>query len=90
MNEDLTRQLIERIDILVSLNIPPYSEGKYPVKGIANDLLKLCDAENTAQDMVKKTGKTRNQIDVNLTKLRNKGLIRSVTKDKKTYYVRLK
>ena len=89
MQEQLLKQLIERMDILISLNVPPHREGASPVKGVAEEILKLCNAENTANDMVKKTGKKRNQVDVTLSKLRSQGLIKSIMKDNNVYYVRL-
>lgn len=89
MEDDLLKQIIERLDILISLNIPPFKEEEYP-KGFAIDLLKLCDGENTTHDIVKKTGKSRNQVDVTLNKLRNLNLIKSISKDNKTYHIRVK
>ena len=90
MNDNLLKQLIERMDILITLNIPPYNSEKYPIGGFAAEVLKLCDAENTAEDIVKKTGKKRNQVDVNLSKLRGMGLIKSITKNNRVFYLRIK
>ncbi|TKJ17580.1 hypothetical protein CEE44_03540 [Candidatus Woesearchaeota archaeon B3_Woes] len=90
MQEKLLKQMIERMDILINLGIPPFSPEKYPVSGLSCDILKLCNAENTVEDIIKKTGKNRNQVDVNLSKLRRLGLIKSITKDGKIYYLRIK
>ncbi len=89
MQEKLLKQMIERMDILISLSIPPFNPGKYPVSGLGSDILKLCDGEHAIGDIVKKIGKKRSQIDVILTKLRKLSLLRSVIKDGKTYYIRM-
>ena len=41
MQEKLLHQIIERLDILISLSVPSYNSDKYPVSGLANDILKL-------------------------------------------------
>ena len=87
MNE---KTIVERLDVLISLMIPSFDSSKYEERGVQLDVLELCNFENTVEDMVKKLKKTRNRIDVNLSKLRSKGLIRSVPKNDKTVYVRIR
>jgi hypothetical protein len=41
-------------------------------------ILKFCDKKHTIDDIVKETGKTENNVKVALSRLRSKGLIRSV------------
>jgi hypothetical protein len=83
------KAIVERLDVLISLLIPRFDSSKYQERGVQLDVPRLCDYENTADDMVRQLKKTRNRIDVNLSKLRAKGLIRSVTKNGQTVYVRL-
>ena len=90
MDETLLKQLIERMDILIGLSIPKYDKASSPFGGFAAKVLEYCDSENTVQDIVRKTGKNRSQVDNNLSKLRNENLIKSITKDNKTYYIRLR
>lgn len=83
------KEIVERLDVLISLTIPRFIESNYQEKGVQVDILKLCDFENTSDDMARKLKKSRNRIDVNLSKLRSKGLIKSVLKNGTTVYVRL-
>lgn len=82
-------EAIERLDILIALMIPKFDENKYPVKGLGIEILKLADAENTVEDIMKKLKKTRPVIDNTISKLRSMGLIKSISKNNKTYYIRL-
>jgi hypothetical protein len=84
-----TPEVIERLDILISLLLPKYDESIYPVKGLGVEILRLADADNTVEDMVKKLKKTRPVIDNTISKLRSLGLIKSISKNNKTYYIRL-
>jgi len=83
------QEVIERLDVLISLLIPKFDESKYPLKGLAIEILKLANAENTVEDMVKKLAKNRAVIDNAISKLRSIGLIKSISKNGKTYYIRL-
>jgi predicted transcriptional regulator len=85
-----TEEIVERLDIVISLLIPPYEEAKYPIKGLALEILQLCDLQNSSTDIVKKLKKPRTAIDNNLSKLRALGLIRSVPKNSGTYHMRLR
>jgi len=82
-------EVIERLDILISLLLPKYDEIKYPIKGLGVEILRLADADNTVEDMMKKLKKTRPVIDNTISKLRSLGLIKSISKNSKTYYIRL-
>ena len=90
MKDDLIKQLIGRLDVLIKLNIQSYSEENYPYTGLSAEILKLCDYENSRDDIMRKLNKTGKGIDPVITKLRKAGLILSVMKNNKTYYVRLK
>lgn len=50
-NEDI----LERLDILISLSIPKFDEAKYPITGLGLEILKLCNGEHTLDDLVKET-----------------------------------
>jgi len=83
------QEVVERLDILISLMIPKFDENKYPLKGLGVEILKLADADNTVEDMMKKLGKGRPVIDNAISKLRSLGLVKSISKNNKTYYIRL-
>jgi predicted transcriptional regulator len=83
------QELVERLDILISLLTPKFEPSKYNIKGLGLDILKLADADNTVEDMMKKLRKKRPIIDQTLSKLRTQGLIKSISKNSKTYYIRI-
>lgn len=83
------QELVERLDILITLMLPKFEEQKYPVKGLAVDILRLADSEHTVDDMLKKLKKSRPSVDNAISKLRSLGLIKSVFKNGKTFYIRL-
>jgi hypothetical protein len=83
------QEMVERLDILISLLLPKFSESKYPIKGIGVEILRLADADHSVEEMMKKLKKSRPVIDNTISKLRSLGLIKSITKNGKTYYVRL-
>lgn len=82
--------VLEKLDVIISLMIPTFIESNYDMKGLSLQVLKLCNYENTVQDMVKKLKKSRPQIDNSLSKLRTEGYIKTIVKNNLTVYVRLK
>ena len=87
---EINKNLLEKLDTIISLMIPRFDVSHYDLKGLPLEVLKLCDYDNTVQDMIKKLKKGRGQIDNSLSKLRAKGLIKSINKNDTTVYVRLK
>ena len=69
--------------------MPRFDREKYSIKGLGLDVLELCDAEHTVENMVKILKKSRPSIDNTLSKLRPQNLIKSISKNSKTYYIRL-
>ena len=51
------QEVAERLDILISLLLPKFSEEKYPVKGLGVEIMRLADAEHTVEDIMKKLKK---------------------------------
>ena len=82
-------EVIERLDILISLSVPAFNEAKYPVTGLGLEVLRYADASHTVDDICKKIKKPRTAVDTILSRLRAKGLVKSVVKSSKTYYIRL-
>lgn len=94
MNEKQFKELIQvirslenKLDTLVT--VTKRSVPKLTVSGEEKNILKLCNKQNSIDDMISKTGKTRNNIKVTLTHLRKKGLIKSVKMKGKLVYVKL-
>jgi DNA-binding transcriptional ArsR family regulator len=66
----------DKLEILINLQktiLPKPSLGDEERK-----VLKLCDRKHTIDDIVRETGKSENNVKVTLSRLRDKGLIRSV------------
>ncbi len=81
----------EQLDIIISLMIPPFSKDKYNLReGTQMEVLKLCDLNYTSQDMTNKLKKTQKAIDMALDKLKSKNLIRTVKRNNKNIYLRVK
>ena len=90
-------QLFEKMDLIIEkLNmllqatisakpIPSDIQGETQV-----DVLKLCDLENSPEDMMKKLKKSRTAIDNALLKLRKMDAIKSHNSGNKIVYMRLK
>lgn len=83
-------KVLQRLDVIISLLIPPFEESKYSVKGLGIEILKLCDFRHSTADIIKAVKKPRQAVDNALSKLRSQGIIVSVPKDSGTYYMRLK
>ena len=84
------QDIIDRMDAILSLLLPPFDETKCNLRGLPLQVLKLCDYEHTVTDMVKVTKKSRAQVDNALSKLRKEGYIKTLTKNGLNVYVRLK
>ena len=71
--------------------IPPFSKDKYDFKdGTQMDVLELCDLNYTQQDMSDKLKKTKKAIEKAIEKLKSKNLIRTVKRNNRNVYLRLK
>jgi len=77
----LLRSIDNKLDSLITLTrlIAPKQK---PTKE-EQKILELCNRKNTVADMVKKIQKKRNAIEVTLSSLRGKGIIKSVTLNEK-------
>jgi len=83
----LLKSIEEKMDTLVNLQrslMPKPKLGKEEKK-----VLKFCDRKNTIAEIATKTGKTSNNVNFLLTKLRSKGVIRSVKIRNRTVYERI-
>jgi len=76
-----------KLSILISLqksSVKPSTLGKEE-----KSILKLCNNKNSVEDMTKATNKTRKNVEVTLSHLKKKGLIRSTIINKKMVYVKI-
>jgi hypothetical protein len=81
------KSIEDKLEIIIKLQktiLPKPSLGKEEKK-----VLKLCDRKHTIDDIVRETGKTENNVKVILSRLRDKGLIRSVEIKSKLVYEKI-
>jgi biotin operon repressor len=81
------KNIEDRLDTLINIQratMPKPKIGKEERK-----VMKLCDRKHTIEDIMIKTGKTRNNVNVMLSRLRDKGLIRSVAIKGRLVYERI-
>ena len=79
--EKLLKSIDGKLETLITLTkliIPKHKPTEEEKK-----IFELCNKKNTASDMVRITKKTRNAVDIILTNLRGKVLIKSVTLNEK-------
>jgi len=77
----------DKLEILINLQkmtLPKPSLGKEERK-----VLKLCDRKHTIDDIVRETGKSKNNVNVILSRLRDKGVIRSVEVKNRLVYEKI-
>jgi len=94
MDEKQFKQLLKtlkdidsKLSILISLHKSTIKQPKIGEE--AKSILKLCNGKNSVEDMITITKKKRNTIEVSLSSLRKKGLIRSTNFKNKTVYVKI-
>ncbi len=77
----ILKNIDDKLDVLISLTrlIAPKQKPTDEEKKI----FELCNKKHTASDMVEITKKTRNAVDIILTNLRSKVLIKSITLNEK-------
>ncbi len=77
----LLRSIDNKLDTLITLTrlIAP----KQNITKEEKKIIELCNRKNTVSDIVQKTEKKRNTIEVALSSLRGKGIIKSVTLSEK-------
>lgn len=81
--------IIQRLDVLISLSIPP-PQPTVKLGKVEQAVYSLCDMQHARRDMAMTLNKTVNLIDVTLNSLRRKGLVKPVEIGDRTCYVRLK
>jgi len=84
--EPSVAQVVERLDALIYLFLPPIPEAKQTDE---RRVLELCDYGHTREEIAKDVGKPFSTIDPILSSLRKASRIRSVSRDGRTVYVRV-
>jgi len=80
----------DRLDVVISLLIPPAIRHTDPFKGLQLDILKLCDYDHTTEEIRNVVNKTIAHVAKELSLLRSKGMIRTVQRDGKQVHVRIR
>ncbi len=84
---NLLKKIEAKFDLLIRL-----TKTAAPPPKITNEerkILNLCNQKHSIDAMIEKTGKTRNNVRVILTSLRNKGMIKTTTVKGKRVYRRV-
>lgn len=81
------KRIEEKLEILI--NLQKVAMPKPKVTTEEKKILKLCDKKHTAEEIAKGTGKTENNVNVILSRLRDKGLIKSVEIKGRTVYEKI-
>jgi len=84
---NLLRSIDEKLDMLVN-----FQRTLMPKPRISKEekkVLQLCDRKNTIAEIATKTGKTSNNVNFLLTRLRGRGVIRSVKVKDRTVYEKM-
>ncbi len=87
---DTNSAILERLDALIQLLLPSTTGYALPEKGDRFAVLSLCDYEHSREEIKKLLGKSQNRVDVVLNSLRKDGLVKSVSKNGTTLYVRVR
>ena len=70
--------------------IPPAQPSTVKLGKLEQAVYNLCDMHHTRSDIASTIEKTLNDVDVTLNRLRKKGLVKPITIDDRTCYVRLR
>jgi DNA-binding transcriptional ArsR family regulator len=81
------KDIQDRLDIIISVQKATMPKPKITVE--EKKILKLCDKKHTAEEIATATNKTENNVNVTLSRLRDKGLIRSVEIKDRTVYEKI-
>lgn len=84
---DVLKDISSKLSILIAFEKSSAKPQK--IGGEEGIILKLCNGKNSIDNMIESTGKKRNNIEVVLTHLRKKGMIRSTRYLDKTVYVKI-
>lgn len=81
------KRIEEKLETLI--NLQKVAMPKPKVTAEEKKVLKLCDKKHTAEEIAKETGKTENNVNVTLSRLRDKGLIKSAEVRGRTVYEKI-
>ena len=81
------KRIESKLDMIVRLQ--KATMPKPNITKAEKEILKLCDKKHTIQDIIKKTGKTKTNVETLLSNLRKKVLIKSVKIGDKIVYKRI-
>lgn len=82
------KAIVERLEALLQLCLPPVP--KTAKETVETKVLRLCNFQNTREEISKTLKISFNQLDVTLNGLRKAGKIVSLQRDGTTVYIRLR
>jgi len=81
---ELLKNIEKKLDVLIKIQKSMAPEPK--ITPDEKKILKYCNSKYTVNEIVEKTKKTKGTIEVELSKLRSKGMIKSVRAKGKIVY----
>src|SRR5437762_3344329 len=89
-SEPTLSDIIERLDTLVLLLLPP-QPSSLGVNGdsLVSQILSFCDYNHTTEEIVAATKKNTSHVAKELSLLRTKGLVKTVKRGNRSVHVRL-
>jgi hypothetical protein len=83
------KAVCDRLDVIISLLMPPVTRRTETPKGLQLDILRLCDFDHTTEDIRRTVNKSLKHVTKELSLLRSKGIIRTVRRDGRLVHFRL-
>lgn len=81
--------VVSRLDVLITMLMPPPAQFVGRATGLQVKILERCDYEHTSAEIGKALGKTKGHIHKELSVLRSKGLVRSANRGDRQVHVRV-
>jgi DNA-directed RNA polymerase specialized sigma24 family protein len=81
--------VVERLDALIYLLLPHADSALAQVSDLQQEVLSLCDYEHTTEDISSITKKSANHINKELSLLRSKGVVKTISRGSRKVHVRL-
>ena len=82
--------VVHRLDTLIAVIMPSAGESGDVVSRLAADILRLCDYEHETNDIRKAVGKSLSHVNKELSLLRKRGLITTVSRGSRQVHVRIR
>jgi hypothetical protein len=80
--------IVERLDMLLICLVPPLADPKGELGKVESAILGFCDMQHTCEDIAARIGKSKHHVEVTVSTLRKKGMVRNVKTNGRLVYLR--